>query len=113
MDRLAEKNWRDEGHPLVGQRVRRFLGGDRAANGRIIQWLPAGRYFPLRPRLSTFVNLARFILFVSFRSDEEQMPALFRIRHDLTRSQEDVSEVEVATHPQTPQSRFCTRQFNA
>ena len=46
MDRLAEKNWRDEGHPLVGQRVRRFLGGDRAANGRIIQWLPAGRYFP-------------------------------------------------------------------
>ena len=57
MDRLAEKNWRDEGHPLVGQRVRRFLGGDRAANGRIIQWLPAGRYFPLRPRPSTFLNL--------------------------------------------------------
>jgi len=34
---------------------------------------------------------------VSFRSDEEQMPALFRIRHDRTRSQEDVSEVEVTT----------------
>ena len=26
---------------------------------------------------------------MSFRSDEEQMPALFRIRHDRTRSQED------------------------
>ena len=48
---------------------------------------------------------------VSFRSDEEQMPALFRIRHDRTRSQEDVSEVEVATHPQTPQSSFCTWQM--
>ena len=38
---------------------------------------------------------------VSFRSDEEQMPALFRIRHDRTRSQEDVSEVEVATAQDT------------
>ncbi len=69
MERLEEKNWRTEGHELIGQRVRRYLGGDRVANGRIVQWLPAGR-------------------------DPVQMPLLFRIQHDRTRSKEDVSEVE-------------------
>lgn len=69
MERLEEKNWRTDGHELIGQRVRRYLGGDRVANGRIVQWLPAGR-------------------------DPLQMPLLFRIQHDRTRSKEDVSEVE-------------------
>eukprot|EP01043_Picozoa_sp_COSAG02_P025921 COSAG02_NODE_1477_length_12419_cov_15.891396_4_plen_206_part_00 len=69
MERLEEKNWHTEGHELIGQRVRRYLGGDRVANGRIVQWLPAGR-------------------------DPLQMPLLFRIQHDRTRSREDVSEVE-------------------
>lgn len=69
MERLEEKNWRTEGHELIGQRVRRYLGGDRVANGHIVQWLPAGR-------------------------DSVQMPLLFRIQHDRTRSKEDVSEIE-------------------
>lgn len=69
MERLEEKNWRAEGHELIGQRVRRYLGGERVANGQIVEWLPAGR-------------------------DPEQMPLLFRIQHDKTRSKEDVCEAE-------------------
>ena len=53
------------------------------------------------PGPPTFVNLDVNPV-VSFRSDQEQMPALFRIRHDRTRSQEDVSEVEVTLPTHRP-----------
>ena len=35
LERRAERNWRQEGHELLGQRVRRYLGGGRVAHGRI------------------------------------------------------------------------------
>jgi hypothetical protein len=74
IERLDEKNWQAEGHELIGQRVRRYLGGDRVANGMVVQWLPAGR-------------------------DPEQMPVLFRVQHDKTRSKEELGEVEGACCP--------------
>lgn len=74
IERLDEKNWQAEGHELIGKRVRRYLGGDRVANGKILQWLPAGR-------------------------DPEQMPVLFRVQHDKTRSKEELGEVEGASCP--------------
>ena len=74
IERLDETNWQAEGHELIGQRVRRHLGGDRVANGMVAQWLPAGR-------------------------DPEQMPVLFRVQHDKTRSKEELGEVEGACSP--------------
>jgi hypothetical protein len=73
IERLDEKNWRSEGHELIDQRVRRYLRGDRVANGSIVQWLPAGR-------------------------DPEQMPVLFRVQHDKTRSKEELGEAEGARY---------------
>ena len=66
-ERRAEPHWLEQGHELLGRRVRRYTGGERVAQGKIVSWLPAGR-------------------------DAAQFPLLFRIIQDQSSLPEEVGD---------------------